>query len=252
MPGASATATAAACGKRLDEPMTKVSKVYLGLSRVSSAEGRRSPCPIEGSGSDIAGGACSRGPTSFVDKAIDPSVDSSMCGGTSDSSAGLTVTSIRISRPKPSVRASSMWLRSRPSSWLRVKSLGTAMIAVFSCSVIGTLGRNQARWLGWRSSTICCHAVPRSTCWSSTRTAFAVPCLSHTGSHAAPESTELSTSCELIDPIAATGLPTLLQPAILPAFAQVRGGIRYRVTRVTAHCGPWTNRGFRRPRRQGT
>ena len=31
--GASATATAAACANRLLEPMTNVSKVYLGLSR---------------------------------------------------------------------------------------------------------------------------------------------------------------------------------------------------------------------------
>ena len=37
MPGASATATAAACAKRLDDPMTNVSKTYFGLSRVSSA-----------------------------------------------------------------------------------------------------------------------------------------------------------------------------------------------------------------------
>ena len=36
LPGASATATAAAWANRLDEPMTKVSKVYFGLSRVSS------------------------------------------------------------------------------------------------------------------------------------------------------------------------------------------------------------------------
>src|SRR6478752_1351403 len=33
--GASATATAAACANRLDLPMTKLSNVYFGLSRVS-------------------------------------------------------------------------------------------------------------------------------------------------------------------------------------------------------------------------
>ena len=34
-PGFSATATAAAWANRLDEPMTKVSKVYFGFSRAS-------------------------------------------------------------------------------------------------------------------------------------------------------------------------------------------------------------------------
>jgi hypothetical protein len=33
--GASATATAAACAKRLEAPMTKLSKLYLGFSRES-------------------------------------------------------------------------------------------------------------------------------------------------------------------------------------------------------------------------
>src|ERR1019366_8182483 len=33
--GASATATAAACAKRLDAPITKLSKLYLGLSLLS-------------------------------------------------------------------------------------------------------------------------------------------------------------------------------------------------------------------------
>ena len=36
--GASATATAAAWAKRLEEPMTKVSKMYFGLRRPSSWE----------------------------------------------------------------------------------------------------------------------------------------------------------------------------------------------------------------------
>jgi len=35
LPGASATATAAAWAKRLDDPMTKVSKVYRGFSGLS-------------------------------------------------------------------------------------------------------------------------------------------------------------------------------------------------------------------------
>ena len=40
MAGASATATAAACAKRLPAPMTNVSKVYFGLSRAGSVSGR--------------------------------------------------------------------------------------------------------------------------------------------------------------------------------------------------------------------
>jgi hypothetical protein len=39
LPGASETATAAAWGNRLDEPMTKVSNVYFGLSRDSGVCG---------------------------------------------------------------------------------------------------------------------------------------------------------------------------------------------------------------------
>ena len=49
--GDSATATAAACANRLDEPMTNVSNVYFGLSRAGStracrrgrSRGRRRP-----------------------------------------------------------------------------------------------------------------------------------------------------------------------------------------------------------------
>src|SRR5437870_436693 len=55
--GDSATATAAACANRLDEPMTNVSNVYLGLSRfplVSVAiwplDGRRSSRPVPATG----------------------------------------------------------------------------------------------------------------------------------------------------------------------------------------------------------
>ena len=39
--GASATATAAAWANRLDDPMTKVSKRYFGLSRAGSDRPRR-------------------------------------------------------------------------------------------------------------------------------------------------------------------------------------------------------------------
>src|SRR5919197_2480626 len=46
--GASATATAAACEKRLLDPMTNVSKVYLGFSRASSTVDRRPSAPPRG------------------------------------------------------------------------------------------------------------------------------------------------------------------------------------------------------------
>src|SRR5689334_1016239 len=65
--GDSATATAAACAKRFDDPMTKVSNMYFGFSRLPSgvaAGVRRSsrpvPAPDRGGGtgaeSGIAGG----------------------------------------------------------------------------------------------------------------------------------------------------------------------------------------------------
>src|SRR5215831_14998099 len=46
--GASATATAAACAKRLLDPMTNVSNVYLGLSRAWVGAARGSPGPPPG------------------------------------------------------------------------------------------------------------------------------------------------------------------------------------------------------------
>ena len=51
-----------------------------------------------------------------------------------------------------------MWLRSRPSSWLRVKSLGTAMIAVFSCRVTGSLGAQPGPLVGLEVVDDGCHA----------------------------------------------------------------------------------------------
>src|SRR3954453_287369 len=66
-------------------------------------------------------------------------------------SSGSTVTAIRTYWSKAAPRASSRRVRSRPSIWLRVKSSPTAMIAVFSCNVIGRLAANQARWFGGRA-----------------------------------------------------------------------------------------------------
>ena len=46
--GASATATAAACANRLPEPMTNVSKVYFGFSRLGSVSRRLCGWPAPG------------------------------------------------------------------------------------------------------------------------------------------------------------------------------------------------------------
>jgi hypothetical protein len=58
--GDSATATEAACANRLDEPMTNVSNMYFGLSRLPSpglAGSRRSSRPVP---PPTAGGRCGR------------------------------------------------------------------------------------------------------------------------------------------------------------------------------------------------
>ena len=47
-----------------------------------------------------------------------------------------------------------MRVRRRPSSWLRVNSLGTATTAVFSASISGLLEASHTRWLGGRLSTM--------------------------------------------------------------------------------------------------
>ena len=47
-----------------------------------------------------------------------------------------------------------MRVRNRPSSWLRVNSLGTATTAVLSASISGLLEVSHTRWLGARLSTI--------------------------------------------------------------------------------------------------
>src|ERR1017187_5861261 len=56
--GASATATAAACAKRLLEPITNVSNVYLGLSRAWVGRGAPGPAPA-----GLPAFECSRIPT---------------------------------------------------------------------------------------------------------------------------------------------------------------------------------------------
>ena len=93
MPGASATATAAAWGNRLDEPITNVSKVYFGLSRVSP--GRRTEGLVRwrrvveatSRSVDISTGWTRR----FIARGVS--------AGRPSPSAGFTVTASRISRP---------------------------------------------------------------------------------------------------------------------------------------------------------
>ena len=67
-----------------------------------------------------------------------------------------------MSRPKLSVRIRSRSGRSRVSSWPRVKSSGTATIAVLSCSVTGREFVSQARWFGGRPASTRAQASPRS------------------------------------------------------------------------------------------
>src|SRR6478752_2105179 len=55
--GASATATAAACANRLDWPMTKLSKVYFGFSRVSLREMEDAGSPASCNGGRAIGAA---------------------------------------------------------------------------------------------------------------------------------------------------------------------------------------------------
>ena len=89
--------------------MTKVSKVYFGLSRVSSAGGRWARVARRGRASRRASGRRGGADGGSDGGALSTCrscrlVDSSMCsvrlGRSRSSSAGLTVTAIRISRPK--------------------------------------------------------------------------------------------------------------------------------------------------------
>ncbi len=123
--------------------MTKVSKVYFGLSRVSREEADRPCSGPSGASAGGGGGAGAAYGAGIVDKGTSRLVEVSSvvawsgCMGAGTSSVVSTVTAIRISRPKDSLSASSTWPRSRPSSWVRVNSLGTAMMAVVSCRVTG-------------------------------------------------------------------------------------------------------------------
>ena len=97
--GASATASAAACAKRFDEPMTKLSKVYFGFVRAGSDS---SPLP----GIDAPASSPAR-----------------LDHGCRVPSA--TVSTTRTSRPSTSRAAARTKPRKCPSIHSRVKSFGT-------------------------------------------------------------------------------------------------------------------------------
>lgn len=64
MAGASATATAAACAKRFEAPMTKVSKRYFGFSRAVGSPGpvAGAGCAASGLGAPLGAGSMLPGP----------------------------------------------------------------------------------------------------------------------------------------------------------------------------------------------
>ena len=153
--------------------MTKVSKVYFGLSRVSSAGPHRT-----GAAARRRSGPLARRPRGVGGRRA-RHVDVSTC-------RHVAIVSTRRRRGVVG-SAPASWLEGRVDGdrdpdlaaegdgervlelaaqpaleLVRVKSSGTAMIAVLSWSVTGSLARSQARWLGWRSSTTPRQAASRS------------------------------------------------------------------------------------------
>src|SRR5262245_20613678 len=116
--GASATASAAAWAKRFDEPMTKRSNVYFGLSSTSG------PSRKDGSGSRTRG-------------------DSDAGRGRSAGGCSATENETTSSRPTESRAA----LETKPWKWLsiqsRVKSFGTATSSEPSLRERGSAWPNQ-------------------------------------------------------------------------------------------------------------
>src|SRR6476620_5510316 len=113
--GASATASAAAWANRLDEPITKMSNVYLGLA------------PGCGSAVGVARGAAP--------------------AASAGSACSATVSETRISRPT----ASRVAARTSPRKWLsihsRVKSFGTTTTNASSLSCAPPAAPNHVAWV---------------------------------------------------------------------------------------------------------
>src|ERR671936_2425267 len=110
--GASATASAAACAKRFDEPMTNESKVYFGLRPLSLC--------LRGGAADAA--AVSRGWSAMVRR-------------------------IRRSCPVASRAAALIRPRKCPSIHSRVKSFGTEIASVSSVSSTPSASANHVRYV---------------------------------------------------------------------------------------------------------
>src|SRR5674476_1422615 len=137
LPGASATATAAAWAKRFDGPMTNVSSVYFGLSRAWS-------CLAFGDG---LGSASSKSSGESY-----PSVRTSPTWR-----VWSIVTPMWAGSPSASLNAASIRGRRRFSRRSRVNSLGAAIINVDSCMVSGTQLDMMARLGTSSSATTCVH-----------------------------------------------------------------------------------------------
>src|SRR5215472_12147016 len=115
--GASATASAAACAKRFDEPITNESKVYFGFI---APVGELSSLARRGGGATV-GRVSGRGSS--------------------------TVSAIRRSRPVASRTAAEMKPRKCPSIHSRVKSFGTPITKASSVSSLPPAPPNQVRYV---------------------------------------------------------------------------------------------------------
>src|SRR5919112_777191 len=201
--GASATATAAACANRFPEPMTKVSKVYFGLSRAGSTRVRARPVAPVFSG----GGGQAR--PDWVSSASS-SGSSPATSAAYWSTGGSTVTATRISRPSSSDSAVVIIGRSRVSSTSLVNSFGAASSAVPSSRPSARVVRSQARCCGVtvlsaRPSIACAHRDSRSTVASSgTRSLLPVATPLAVASprcpHGSPQAVYLSPTDRVDDP----------------------------------------------------
>src|SRR6266516_3215152 len=122
--GASATASAAACAKRFDEPITNESNVYFGfIPPVSAREGRRG-CSIAGTTSPFA-------------------------SATAGAVSSCSDTRSRTSRSAPVTSRTAAPIRPRkwPSIHSRVKSFGTARTNAPSLSSEPPTSPNQVRYV---------------------------------------------------------------------------------------------------------
>src|SRR5262245_26721351 len=136
--GASATANAAACANRLDEPITKESNVYLSFNPSTRGVAATS----------------TRGPPSPSDS--------------------ITASAIRRSSPTESRTAASIRPRKWPSIHSRAKSFGTRSVKASSESSTPSTSENHVRYvdslsaLRSRSETSVHRSSAVSNCWRST------------------------------------------------------------------------------------